>query len=387
MDKHVMVGSYAWSLRSANIQFSDIDIWYCGKKPKLVSLNSKFVSLDPKTDYVLDCKEMPLHILNYFHSTTPTLDELYTIKCSHLGWPNKMWDKHKQHLLMMSSSGAVIIPELYKLLTAYWQLKFGNKSFLNLNKNKKYFFDDQVHYVYNHDYLHLKVSYPKNPVYQSVLKKDSEVLICKNKFNALPFPLQVLMFQEEIHTIALERWILNPYWLKKDLTIAQSHFLALKKTITNLTKGWACDFIVQNIKQFNTPNYPTYHKVINKLLNTSQKEKYMPDKDTIELLDLAYKETKLNFPAFDLDLNQFILDCAEGDLYGKEVRNFLNYSHLAQEGGGEGGAEDCFGVFSLGDIIFKACYYYQSYDGHNCEDIQETVRQVKPVQKTVIVYL
>mgnify|MGYP003671360144 CR=1 FL=1 len=73
MHKHVMVGSYAWSLRSANIQFSDIDIWYCGKKPKLVSLNSKFVSLDPKTDYVLDCKEMPLHVGQT--QTTPTNDE------------------------------------------------------------------------------------------------------------------------------------------------------------------------------------------------------------------------------------------------------------------------------------------------------------------------
>ena len=286
----------------------------------------------------------------------------------------------------MRYQGAHIIPSFYKALTAYWKTELGDKSFLSLDKTKDLFFQDHVNYIYAHDNLHLEVAYPRKPMYQSVLKEGSEVLISKSKFNKLSYLSQLVMFEEEIQTIALERWILNPYWLEKELTIAQAHSLAVQKTITNLTKNWACDFIIQNLHHFNTPNYFTYHKVINKLLNNKQKEKYMTNTNVVEFLDSALAELKLNFPDYVDDLDNFIFQCTEGDLYPKELEKFLEYTHLDQEGGGEGGAEDCYGVFRLGDRIFKAHYSYQSYNGHDYDDIQETVREVKPVEKTVTVY-
>ena len=75
MNKHVIVGSYAWHLVSPNIKFSDIDVWYCGEKPDITI-----------PDRRIDYKKIPDVILNQFTSRIPNLNELYTIKCSHLGW-------------------------------------------------------------------------------------------------------------------------------------------------------------------------------------------------------------------------------------------------------------------------------------------------------------
>lgn len=62
------------------------------------------------------------------------------------------------------------------------------------------------------------------------------------------------------------------------------------------------------------------------------------------------------------------------------------YKHVVQEGGGEGGAEDCYGVFKLGGKTYKAEYSYYSYHGGAYDNILKTLREVKPVEKTVIVY-
>ena len=59
---------------------------------------------------------------------------------------------------------------------------------------------------------------------------------------------------------------------------------------------------------------------------------------------------------------------------------------IEQDGGGEGGAEDCYSVFSVndGEMYLKATYSYYSYEGFNTE--YGEVRQVTPRQKTITVY-
>ena len=59
---------------------------------------------------------------------------------------------------------------------------------------------------------------------------------------------------------------------------------------------------------------------------------------------------------------------------------------IEQDGGGEGGGEDCYSVFSVnnGEMYLKAIYNYYSYDGFNTE--YGTVSQVTPRQKTITVY-
>lgn len=180
-------------------------------------------------------------------------DAIYTIKLSHLIYPI-FFQKHKLDVLFLKAKGCKIVPELYEALKVYWKETHGNKSFLSLNKSKDRFFDDNVTYVYDHDYLHELVAYPNSPMYTRCLKDDHEVLIDKDKFFLMPFEDQVKMFREEIAVISMERWLINPYW-KGKISWYKAHMLSLEKTVTTLTKGWASYFIVENIEHFVKPDY------------------------------------------------------------------------------------------------------------------------------------
>ena len=102
--------------------------------------------------------------------------------------------------------------------------------------------------------------------------------------------------------------------------------------------------------------------------------------------------------AEDKDLSEVIYHLASGgfgeivDYTGnwdshKELSDALEtkygYEHLEQEGGG---AEHCYGVFKLKDKVYKAEYSYYSYHGDNYDDIESTLREVTPVQKTITVW-
>lgn len=65
---------------------------------------------------------------------------------------------------------------------------------------------------------------------------------------------------------------------------------------------------------------------------------------------------------------------------------FIGYKHLEQEGGDTGGAEGCHGVFSFKGKYYRCHYSYYSYDGHQYDYIEDTIQEVKPVEKVVIVY-
>lgn len=68
------------------------------------------------------------------------------------------------------------------------------------------------------------------------------------------------------------------------------------------------------------------------------------------------------------------------------IREQLGYEHLDQEGGGEGGSEYCYGVFKLKGKVYRAEYSYYSYHGHEFDYILDTLKEVKPVQKTITVW-
>ena len=229
----IIVGSSALEYFGYNrLQPKDLDVW--------VSTQEELEEVKGDTMLVPEhIMEMVLSIDGY---ALP--HAVYTIKCSHLGWDNPMWEKHKQDILWLKSKGFDIIPDLYEALIEFWKTDLGDKSFLSLNKDKKQFFTDNVVYKYDHDYLHELVAHPNRPVYEGCLKDNAEVLIDKAKFDMLPFDKQVRMFREEITVIACERWLLNDYWCGK-ISWYEAYIASLKKTITNLTKNWACDFIVK----------------------------------------------------------------------------------------------------------------------------------------------
>ncbi|MCB1712120.1 MAG: hypothetical protein KDH96_06495 [Candidatus Riesia sp.] len=177
-----------------------------------------------------------------------TLDGVFTLKCSHMGWDIK-WNKHKKDVLFLKQYGCQIIPSLYKQLVNFWKTEHKNKPYLSLYKTKQEFFDDYVPHFYDHDYLHELVAYPNIPIYTKCLKDNEEVAICIHKFNNLCIEEQLKMFKEEICVIALERWIVNEQ-IKNPVSLFKAYKLALHKTITSLTKNWACDFIIQNIDYY-----------------------------------------------------------------------------------------------------------------------------------------
>jgi hypothetical protein len=188
-----------------------------------------------------------------------TVDELYTIKVSHAYWElkNGSWDKHMCDILMLQDRGAVLDLELHKLLYPVWVEKHGSKK-MNLAQAAGMFFKDAVVRIYDHDSIHDSVAYGDHPLYERILKDGETVDIDPDKlWNGLTFEDQVKLFREEICATALERWMIpTDYRFSPGL----AYKLALKKTITSLTKGRSARFIVTNFREFMLPHdYMSIH--------------------------------------------------------------------------------------------------------------------------------
>lgn len=358
---------------------SDIDVW--------IDNEEEIKNLEKGTDYkIIPSKILKLCNKDCKNYATPST--IYTIKCSHLGWDNPMWDKHKRDIIIMKQKGCIINEPLYKALKEFWKTELGNKPFLSLDKSKKEFFTDHVHYVYDHDELHKIISYPNEPMYTYTLKDGADVLTCEVKFSKLCFEDQVRMFREEISVIACERWLLNPYWQKQNISWYEAYILALKKTITTLTKNWANDFIVMNLEHFIKPDYSYFENLLKKENLMSNVDLTIFEKALKNMnATVAIKTGRTNFK--DNELPPFIYELCENGFYGED-KNYLiknhGYRHVEQEGGGEGGSEYCYGVFELDGKFYKAEYSYFSYDGHEYDNIHKTLKEVFPKEKLVTVY-
>lgn len=339
-----------------------------------------------------------------------TPDAIYTIKCSHFHW-DIHWEKTKQDILWLKGKGCKLIPELYYKLKTHWVKGHGDKDFLSLMKGKKDFFTDMVEYKYDHDYLHELVAHPNPPMYTHCLKDGHEVLTDWGKFCNMPLEDQVRMIREEITVIATERWLLSSYWSGK-IDWYRAYIFSVRKTLTRLMKGNFADFIVFNIDKLVKPDYSYFEH----LFKTLEEEKLMSKVDTTIFEELAGK--------LEISTDRLIYQMCENDLfedaehpfdwpdqgsreyndptYRKEIQDYrdkveeyfngimeevgMKYQYLEQDGGGEGGSEYCYGVFKINDTIYKAEYSYYSHYGHEYDDITSTLREVKPVEKTITVY-
>lgn len=74
------------------------------------------------------------------------------------------------------------------------------------------------------------------------------------------------------------------------------------------------------------------------------------------------------------------------DFIPQDVIGQYDYEHIEQDGGGEGGAEDCYGVFKLNGVYYSVSYSYYSYNGYDYDYITSTVTIVHPVQRLVTFY-
>lgn len=331
-----------------------------------------------------DCIIVPNDVINFIPFEFPrdnytgygyaTLDAVYTIKCSHLGWDIK-WSKHKSDVLYLKAIGCKLIPDLYEALVKHWRKVNGNKEHLSLYKKKTDFFNDYVPYVYDHDYIHDLVAYPNKPVYTLCLKDGEDVAVEKEKFFSLPLEQQLRMFREEISVIAAERWLIPPKICGK-YSILQAYTLALHKTVVDLTKNWATDFLIEHLDYFVKPDL-TYFK---HLFETIKEGKIIMGKnvknweDLINDIIIAYNETS---PRYEVGKGSW------GD-FVYEIPDFDEFEMIESDSGREGHGEYCSSIFKWKGKIYKFEYSYYSHYGLSFDNA--TLTEVKPVQKIVTVY-
>lgn len=185
----------------------------------------------------------------------PTLDQMYTIKLSHSHWelPNGSWHKHIYDLIKLQDAGGQLDLDLYKILYKVWEEMYGKKV-MNLAQDKTEFFDDAVRRMFDHDSLHESVAFGERPVYEEILKDGATVDVDSDKLWALPRQRIVQLFVEEICVTALERKVIPSNY---SCSPGAAYLWALRRTITSLTKGKSSRFILENIKEFITPD-PEY---------------------------------------------------------------------------------------------------------------------------------
>lgn len=190
-----------------------------------------------------------------------TPDELYTIKVSHAFWElkNRSWDKHMMDILFLQSKGAKLIPELYAILYKIWEDTHGKKK-VNLEAEPDEFFNDKiVKRVFDHDSIHESVAYYDRPLFERILRDNSDVAVDKSKWDAMDHEDKLKMVREEIYATALERKLVPSDYTSSP---GAAYNWTLRKTITSLTKGWFALFVVENFKDLTKADvdYVKRHK-------------------------------------------------------------------------------------------------------------------------------
>jgi len=185
--------------------------------------------------------------------TYASLDDLYTIKVSHAQWDlkNNTWNKHVYDIVQLKRAGAKLDLDLHKLLYGVWEETHGKKV-MDLDQDKRDFFDDAVRRTYDHDSLHDSVAYGDRPIYTEVLKDGAEVDIDMKKMRALPLPRFVALIKEEIFVTALERIVIPQRYR---VSPKAAYWWAFRRTASSLTKGWTARTILDNAELFLEPGF------------------------------------------------------------------------------------------------------------------------------------
>lgn len=70
----------------------------------------------------------------------------------------------------------------------------------------------------------------------------------------------------------------------------------------------------------------------------------------------------------------------------EEINKKYDIKVLESKLGEEDGGSYCYGVIKLNDLIFKCTWAYYSFQGSYYDDILDTLKLVKPVERIVIFY-
>lgn len=371
----VIVGSRAldyWIGEDSN-QSSDTDVWVLQEHKEIGQWANRL-----RCGW--DISVIPLGVLNLFESDSlftgyATLKDQLAIKLSHLPY-DIFWHKHKQYALLLGklTEGQYNEP-LFRALRDYWEEEHGSKkSHLSLYKTKDEFFDDFVPKQHEHDYLHELVAQPEEPVYTSCLKDGHEVFIDKDKWRDLTFCKKVRMMREEVAVIALERWLIPTLSKGKNrFSIQEAWNKSLHKVVTQLTKNDFSEFIVLNLNEFLSPSTGDILHAL----------------DVLKLKEI-YMGKKVDIDSFKEMVGEIV--CREGKFeYGFYFDDILlegvkdqGIVLVEQDGGGEGGSENCYSILKIDGVFYKVNYSYYSHHGFDTEFACVSI--VEPKKKLVTVY-
>ncbi len=179
-------------------------------------------------------------------------DMLYTIKVSHSFWAlrNGSWNKHMYDLMWLQDKGCEVIPDFYDVLYDTWVEVHGKKK-ANLNVPASEFFTASVPRKYDHDSIHRSIAYGDRPLYEAILKDNSEVAVSREKFEALSHEDKCRLVREEVYATALERILIPSNY---EQSARGAYAWAMKQTITSFSKGWFPYWIVTNYLDLYKPD-------------------------------------------------------------------------------------------------------------------------------------
>ena len=255
MERKILLGSTATNIHNPNIlerQPKDRDYYLCGVGKKIIN---KFE----------DSHGIPEEIFEYiwdksiFHSSIggahpepeevrlPDLTTLYTVKLSHAQF-NVHHTKTLHDLYKFQQAGCTDVDEtLHKMLYDFWlTVHKNNKKMVRLQQPTEKFFNKNIDRKYVHDTIHDAIKFFDKPMYKYIQKDGSDVMVDKEKFNALEHDKKIKLALEETSVIALER-ILIPNNFTLNPKHAQS--IAFSKLVTTMSKGWFPKFMLENYKE------------------------------------------------------------------------------------------------------------------------------------------
>lgn len=245
----ILIGSAALLTHGINIGRNPADLDYF--------TDQEFISEDKKLETFAHND-----LIDWFgkEDRVATLDELYTIKVSHIFWDlkNTSWEKHVHDIILMEKAGAKLDLGFYTVLYSIWEERYGKKQ-AKLNVAPEDFFKSSVRRIYDHDSIHASVAYYGEPLFNRILRDGSAVAVDISKWESLSHEDKIRTVREEVYATALERQIIPSEYTSSPRA---AYHWALKKTITSFSKGWFPLFIVTHLAELWNPeiDYVARHK-------------------------------------------------------------------------------------------------------------------------------
>ena len=194
----------------------------------------------------------------WVHSEYATLEEILTLKCSHIFWTIRSRRKHISDIEFLLRNGVKVNDSLFYRLYDHWKSLYGERSQSNQNLSDEEFFNDYLSREIHHDQIHLWIN--PNPVYKKILIGNGTVNICENKFNLLSDQDKINVVMEEVYVLSHERWS-DKITTSPGLTFKNN----LIYFIGHLAPTWLSLFAMKNYLLVNKPKID-YRNLINKNL-------------------------------------------------------------------------------------------------------------------------